>query len=138
MGFTSDQMRAYGRECRATDPRIAALEEKVEQLREAVQDGIEALERHASMCCEDSLPQETVDALAKLRKADSPIVEPHARVAALEASIKQEADSRAMFVARLRNELENNGRPSLAIDEVLALLNDCDYCAALAAREGGA
>lgn len=35
---------------------------------------IEALEWHASACCEDSIPQDTVDSLAALRKALGPNV----------------------------------------------------------------
>ena len=49
-------------------------------------------------------------------------------VDAQDERLTPDAESRAMFVARLEN-MQQNGDRWLSTEAVLALLNDCDYCA---------
>lgn len=74
------------------------------------------------------VPTNGVQAVKTVGKADSPIVEPAAELAARKTEIAVERSSRCMFVSRI----ENCGITPLTGEDVLTLLNDCDM---LASRE---
>ena len=76
------QAKSWGREREIDQETIEALRADAERRAAVVAAAIEALEWHASKYCEDSMPQDTVDALAMLRK-DSALLD-----AALQASGK--------------------------------------------------